>query len=981
MGKKNRRKGKSKKRGSSKSGDRSDLWQAIRDWAEQCAQTDRGRIQPRIAIFRAASGPAIVENLATFDLSPRQGAQVAAIMARAEPITAVTVMLIPVTVDALNKAAGVPSDTGRMKQKGIGVVARGPQWRQRGLFFQPVATAPSQYLITDFDPHQIDVPDWTAPGFRVGRQLEHLMAQKGVQGAMNQLMAVQPAGEPRPVPSTNHRLRVGGVPARCRWETVRVNQERLTSLDTVNLTPDVRMIADEAPIPGIRAGEFLLALEGAWNAESESVCLVQRFGPPHVYQPPDPAADLELVVQSDLLSDRVRWFLMLAAAETEIRLGDLAAAVRIGRRLLEIAKPPKTPKEVPGWVFDHWPIRGVAAIDTAGICAVCGVALWQLLADFAPHDAGVRPASPDPSLWLVAEAVRDTLLNRLRVPRGPTAQRMVALARTALRTVDAHYGDFSIDRWRASLQRKESRERKVRAYAAYHAAMLHSRILLLDSLLGRTPHEQLDIRGAVYPHVGTVAARMLLVASACEDRVQALEMLRSVGDIAGRLPDKPGRVLQSCVNEARFDHRDWDADLLHDLRREQTLAAAAERLVVAEHLGEAHERTKAMRALAKAAAGTPHAWTVDATITLRRGDRRNDPHYLAELLQRADDGPGEVGARLARSLYAGEPASAVSRLLEAVEAARDAATEAETLRQERIEEQLTAPAPPRRDRPPVPTEACAHAAADAIVALRWRLDRPFFRDHALKSMLEAHVKDALPLAQADAPVLDDWLDALGAQDVGLVAALDRGMQTPDNDLIGRSLTESSDALERCLEQTFRRQLFASLGELEGRGYRSERLQDLRQMAAGALSSAAREEALFELAELRVAADALDVVETTDVAVPAGASATVADALLMTAPEDALERSRRQLSTPPWAIAAGLRQVDLYNRAGGQRDLKKLRGPAREGAGLWELRHADARRPVRVVYRLTPSGAEVVAIMAKVDDAHQRRLLARIRGWS
>jgi hypothetical protein len=70
-------------------------------------------------------------------------------------------------------------------------------------------------------------------------------------------------------------------------------------------------------------------------------------------------------------------------------------------------------------------------------------------------------------------------------------------------------------------------------------------------------------------------------------------------------------------------------------------------------------------------------------------------------------------------------------------------------------------------------------------------------------------------------------------------------------------------------------------------------------------------------------------------------------------------------------------VLLYNRTLGRRDLKMLRGTRDEHGGLWELRHQDGRNPVRVMYRHTPQGPEVVSILAKRDDAHQRRAIAAI----
>jgi hypothetical protein len=97
--------------------------------------------------------------------------------------------------------------------------------------------------------------------------------------------------------------------------------------------------------------------------------------------------------------------------------------------------------------------------------------------------------------------------------------------------------------------------------------------------------------------------------------------------------------------------------------------------------------------------------------------------------------------------------------------------------------------------------------------------------------------------------------------------------------------------------------------------------------------------------------------------------------------EALDRSRGELDTPEWAIGEGLRQIVFYNLARGRRDLKMLRGTRDDAGALWELRHRDGRHPVRVVYVLGEAGPRVVAIMAKQDDAHQRRMIERVRSWA
>ncbi len=80
------------------------------------------------------------------------------------------------------------------------------------------------------------------------------------------------------------------------------------------------------------------------------------------------------------------------------------------------------------------------------------------------------------------------------------------------------------------------------------------------------------------------------------------------------------------------------------------------------------------------------------------------------------------------------------------------------------------------------------------------------------------------------------------------------------------------------------------------------------------------------------------------------------------------------------VLTGLRQVALYNAARGRRDLKMLASTRDHDGALWELRHQDGRHPVRVLWRLTPQGPAVVAIMVKDDEADQRRVIARVQQW-
>ncbi|HEY4121965.1 MAG TPA: hypothetical protein VGM56_29060, partial [Byssovorax sp.] len=101
---------------------------------------------------------------------------------------------------------------------------------------------------------------------------------------------------------------------------------------------------------------------------------------------------------------------------------------------------------------------------------------------------------------------------------------------------------------------------------------------------------------------------------------------------------------------------------------------------------------------------------------------------------------------------------------------------------------------------------------------------------------------------------------------------------------------------------------------------------------------------------------------------------------MEAPQDALDRSARELDTPEWAVTEALDQVIKFNLAHGHRDMKLLKGTRESGVAIWELRHYDRRSGIRVLFVQRSAGPRVCAVMVKINDAQQSRVIERVKGW-
>ena len=416
--------------------------------------------------------------------------------------------------------------------------------------------------------------------------------------------------------------------------------------------------------------------------------------------------------------------MLLAAAEAQLEVGNTELAWRFGRRAVACA-PDHWMSAPERMMYEVWPVRPgrkaragrVTKMDTVGITAACGLALWRLLSPLRDERGFQLDAGDVGGNLAFAGVVRDALLERLSIPRGPASDRMVQLAAKALKVADVGYGCPDLRRWNALLAADVIAERQVRRYACYHAAALHSRMTLLRVLWG-SGDAPVSLRGTVFPQLAKCVHLMLLrtgdrdVSSA--EAMATLDEARRVVPLIGPI----GQALIPTLNEGRYVLGARSQELLDDLLREDGLAAATEALRVADELGDPNGVTRALRRLKSVAAGTEHAWAVSCIRALRQGagvDR------LGELAERG--AVERAGDRLSRALYGGSAEAGAFRLREAVVGEIARRQEASALRQERIEEVLTAPPRKSRERPGVPALGDPDGAHEAFSALRWRLER------------------------------------------------------------------------------------------------------------------------------------------------------------------------------------------------------------------------------------------------------------------
>lgn len=499
-------------------------------------------------------------------------------------------------------------------------------------------------------------------------------------------------------------------------------------------------------------------------------------------------------------------------------------------------------------------------------------------------------------------------------------------------------------------------QREVLVYLAARAATLLGLTEMGEAELGSPAALAADPTGLLHPARELLVRGLIRGAAALGGAPSRREADPEAWAWAARLLARarelsPGNTLAlGCHNEARFAlgaRAEIAADLEEEVRaRPRSLGAAAEALACAQALGDRAAIRRACDAVLARARGTPHAWIAEARVLLARPTAATLTR-VTEALASTPEAP-ETSDRGGAALWGQAPERWAGDLLALARALDEATREAPDA------VPVDEPPPGPASRPDDAPEQTVRAARRAL--RRW-LDKPKLARAEQKHALEEHLRRAAFLADDDAP--PGWLDAARS----LAAALELFTRAPDGhdaaarDLVAETLREADAALEGAVARAWGPRVEAQL-----------RVAALRSREAAALQAAA--------AEARTAGerDALDgrlgalLAEGTD------------DGGMRLAP-DALARSARELGTPAWAITEGLRQVRMFELSGGRRDQKALKGTRDARGALWELRSHGRALPVRVLFRRTAEGPEVVAIFAKEDDEQQQRVIDRVRAWS
>lgn len=807
--------------------------------------------------------------------------------------------------------------------------------------------------------------DFGAADFVVDLQVDNHLAKRGFPGAIVRRGGWEPAFELDPWPEGAAFLSFATGNRRWPWESARtyaVALEKISIGAAMASSPVARRpvsaaLAQVSPWQALHDGPY---------ADEEVLGFTTLYS-----RDSDLVETARALVVHPCVTPRLRMTLLAygitAAAET-----GQPGSTRMAPPLIRACHAELDRAGGPGpWVREQWPERlGVA--DTIGPCVIASMATGL------GYQAALA-RTPEAVVAAIErlDALRDAFLDRAGAPGGTPGDRVVAFVRRATRSstgTETRYKRFA-ERIMASEPEAEEHFLEV---AALHAMTLHSQSVILAAILGTgvlggqgtaMPYE-LDLTG-VFDEARAALARLAVVGAMryVNDAPDlSLELLEFAADQAAFEP-----FVTSCANEGRFRLGVRSPALLATLDLEPpALARLAESLTVAEALGSPRRGALARQLAAASTTGEPTLrWAAAiramafspepmAEIERVRGFLRARPSSFPKVCP---------DSRAAYALYGAEPERTANAWVRRLEAQEASLIEAAALRSERIEDLLTRPPPPRKERPPVPNGAAPGAVEEALAALRWRLSRPAAANLALHKALYAHARAALELqaAQSEGPTdIADWLAALGTAEIGVVPALDAFLRGADASAVEAALGLANEALARAISAAWLtratgqvRQIGSALADA-GPEVRSQ--VDALRTALGA----ARVSADFAVARLEVDAEIAalhDVIAErrrtpVEPAAPAmdddsGGEGDSFRPMEITA--HAIGRSRADLGTPEWAVRIGLRQIDLYNESRGRRDLKKLQGtPAGDGA-LWELRHHDSRHPVRVLWRFQADG--------------------------
>lgn len=910
------------------------------------------------------------------------------------------------------------------------VVARAPGGVVVGWLLHGVPGAEGRTSLTrrPFDRREAEaLGDFSRPDFPVDPALDDHLARLGLPGAVRRL---EPAADPTPPDPQRSETgpeqdRPASTPAPtldAPWETAREASPTLLDLSPGGLGTEIVLVPPCAAPVGLATRP--VADLAAALSEEQAVHLLSRV-------PAGTAAVALLDVLAGAGAPATAVVLCAAeAARHALFRGDGAAVMDLEERVVA-GLDALTGGDPLGWLRARWPAGG----PVGAFAATCWVALvavgawWKLAVSRGAEDP--RPAVA--AALGKAEALRDGLLDLCGAPPGPPGRRVVHVTSLTLESPVSLHGESRrrplVDALH-TLARTAAPPVTLRAFTGWHAAVLHTVTVIgrleLARLARVSPRPPSEGSGA--PEGGGSGDALAAGATVQEGGQPGHGAARSDGDegaegsldplttpVDGLLrqgrevlarhlvlralegpPDAAAHLdravdvapwstpIRRVANEGRYALGAWTEALLASLAVEEgeggTLGGAAEALAVAEALGDRAAVRTWRRRLADRAAGTPFAGTAAVRVALLHPERLQDAAGIGALEAALDGAPvgagtsagGPAQTRAAQALLGDSPEETVAAWRRTLAAQREAVEWASLVRACRADEPPVAA--PRPGRPACPTEPADDALDGALRALRWRLDRPGLAAHPAKARLEDHARAALRLVATGEPSSGAaWLRALGAPG-GLVEALDGALQGTTDPL--PALAGADAALAESLEAHWLGGVLRALDAVRTSGDGAlQRERAALEQAAAIGDHDALERRLTDL--LARAATAASVGDEAGAPDEADAPASFAP---MRVPEAALERSRRALGTPEWAVREGLRQVVLFNRTLGRRDLKMLRGTRTDRGALWELRHRDGRNPVRVLYRLAPEGPVVVAVLAKEDDAHQARALAAVREW-
>ena len=797
----------------------------------------------------------------------------------------------------------------------------------------------------------LPIGDFTAPGFAVDPAVDDHFAQLGLPGAVRRV------GSPRGTVSDTITMVRPRVPRYddAPWETAR------QAGDLLDLTPfDIGyqvVHTTGLPLPLGFAERTVEDLVSATCTEEATALML----PARIRKDPDPLAAYAQVRGDDRLSPSVRAVCLAYTAGYALETGQ-PTLMELGRELLRTVDT-LTAGDPIGWLRSRWPQEPKPGDELASTwAALLAVhAYWRILLarDGGPERHGLIDALE------YGAAVRDGLLDLGGVPAGRPGARIVQLTARVLEAPQPPWGEPRMDRIGKARERLVSHAAAwvaLPAYLLWHAVVVHTvwtiatSDLLPGGLEGPQP-EDIDPAGVGGRGRHVLARRLLLAAM---ERGESALLDRAVA-VA---PWDP--AVRRIANEGRFRLGRRDRPLLESLRAEETdggtLGTAAEALAVAQAQGDvAAARTARKRLRERSEAAVELRLAVDRIADLQ------DVQRITTLRDRCAEVTPD-GSRAMFALLGDDPAATVAAWRQALDEQRDAVEWASLVREERAER----PRSPRPRRPPCPSEPADGALHDAHRALRWRLGRRALRHHPLGAALEQHARRSLELVAAGDAYGASWLAALGGER-GLVAGLDACIAAGGVGDVSEALAAAEAALASALDERWLGAIHERLAAVWATGaVRPAMARERVAIAAlAATGPAARQEVEARLSALLTSAvTPSEEPEDPEEATPSGFTP-------MQVPPAAVEHARRVLGTPEWAIQEGLRQVLLYNRTLGRRDLKMLRGTRDADGALWELRHRDGRNPVRVVYRSGSTGPEVVSILAKQNDAHQRRAIATI----